>query len=50
MAFQGLTTGDISKDAHPVRMLVQERQPIVLCQSFDAVSSGYDGRKLMSLR
>jgi aspartate aminotransferase len=38
MAFQGLASGDVARDAQPLRFMVHEGLPVVLCQSFDAVS------------
>lgn len=38
MAFQGLTTGDAGRDAQPLRFMVHENLPVVLVQSFEAVS------------
>jgi aspartate aminotransferase len=40
MAFQGLSSGDVNRDAQPLRFMVHEGLPLVLAQSFDAVSSG----------
>ena len=38
MAFQGLSSGDPNRDAQPMRFIVHEGLPVVLVQSFDAVS------------
>lgn len=38
IAFQGLSTGDAGRDAQPLRFMVHEGLPVVLIQSFDAVS------------
>lgn len=35
---QGLASGDPAKDAQPVRFMVHEGLPVLLVQSFDAVS------------
>ena len=38
VAFQGLSSGDAHRDAQPLRYMVHEGLPVVLVQSFDAVS------------
>lgn len=38
MAFQGLCSGDVNRDAQPLRFMVHEGLPVVLVQSFDTVS------------
>ena len=38
MAFQGLASGDPAKDAQPLRQMAHDGLPVVLCQTFDAVS------------
>lgn len=37
LAFQGLTSGNVEKDAQPLRYMVHLGLPVVLAQSFDAV-------------
>ncbi|KAL7424869.1 aspartate transaminase aat1 [Cryptotrichosporon argae] len=41
MAFQGLTSGDTNRDAQPVRFMVHESVPVVLAQSFEAMTGLY---------
>jgi hypothetical protein len=38
MGFQGLSTGDVNRDAQPLRFMIHEGVPVVLIQGFDAVS------------
>ena len=38
MAFQGLSSGDTNRDAQPARFMAHEGLPVVMVQSFDAVS------------
>lgn len=37
MASQGLATGDVDKDAQPLRFMIHEGLPVVLVQSFDLI-------------
>ncbi|KAK4687119.1 hypothetical protein P7C73_g3003, partial [Tremellales sp. Uapishka_1] len=41
MSFQGLSSGDTNRDAQPLRFMVHEGLPVVLCQSFDAMMGLY---------
>lgn len=41
MAFQGLSSGDVNRDAQPLRFMVHESVPVVLVQSFDAMMGLY---------
>ncbi|ORY34865.1 pyridoxal phosphate-dependent transferase [Naematelia encephala] len=41
LAFQGLASGDPSRDAQPLRYMVHEGLPVVLIQSFDAMMGLY---------
>ncbi|GFZ50063.1 hypothetical protein JCM24511_07816 [Saitozyma sp. JCM 24511] len=41
MAFQGLSSGDVNRDAQPLRFMVHEGLPLVLAQSFDAMMGIY---------
>lgn len=41
MASQGLATGDVDKDAQPLRFMIHEALPVVLVQSFDAMMGLY---------
>jgi hypothetical protein len=36
---QGLASGDVNRDAQPLRFMIHEGVPVVLVQSFDAVSA-----------
>lgn len=38
MASQGLASGDVNRDAQPLRFMIHEGVPVVLIQSFDSVS------------
>lgn len=38
MASQGLASGNVNRDAQPLRFMIHEGVPVVLIQSFDAVS------------
>lgn len=37
MVFQGLSSGDVERDAQPLRSLVTIGLPVLLAQNFDAV-------------
>lgn len=37
MASQGLASGDVNRDAQPLRFMIHEGVPVVLIQSFDSV-------------
>jgi len=39
MTSQGLASGDVNRDAQPLRFMVHEGVPVVLVQSFDTVST-----------
>ena len=39
MTSQGLASGDVNRDAQPLRFMIHEGVPVVLVQSFDTVSS-----------
>lgn len=41
MSFQGLATGDLNKDAQPLRFMVHEGLPVVLVQDFEATLGLY---------
>ena len=38
MTSQGLASGDVNRDAQPLRFMIHEGVPVVLVQSFDTVS------------
>jgi len=38
MEYQGLSSGNVDRDAQPLRTMAQKRIPLVLAQTFDAVS------------
>lgn len=38
MTSQGLSSGDVNRDAQPLRFMIHEGVPVVLVQSFDTVS------------
>lgn len=38
MEFQGLSTGNVDRDAQPLRFMAHRRIPLVVAQNFDAVS------------
>lgn len=38
LAFQGLSSGNIDTDSQPIKFMVHEGLPVVVIQSFDAVS------------
>lgn len=46
LAFQGLSSGDTGRDAQPLRYMVHEGLPVVLVQSFDAVSTDVNDANL----
>jgi aspartate aminotransferase len=37
MTSQGLASGDVNRDAQPLRFMIHEGVPVVLVQSFDSV-------------
>ena len=39
MTSQGLASGDVNRDAQPLRFMIHEGVPVVLVQSFDTVST-----------
>lgn len=39
MTSQGLASGDVNRDAQPLRFMIHEGVPVVLVQSFDTVSA-----------
>jgi hypothetical protein len=39
MTSQGLSSGDVNRDAQPLRFMIHEGVPVVLVQSFDTVST-----------
>ncbi|WVQ79380.1 hypothetical protein IAT38_001477 [Cryptococcus sp. DSM 104549] len=50
MAYQGLTTGDVNRDAQGLRFMVHEGIPVVLIQCFDAMMGLYaDSPTLISV-
>ena len=49
MAFQGLVSGDTARDAQPLRLMAHDGLPVVLCQTFDAVSVAIRSGTLMPI-
>jgi len=41
MEYQGLSSGNVDRDAQPLRTMVQKRIPLVVAQNFDAVGHTY---------
>lgn len=38
-AYQGFASGDVNKDAFPIRLFLQNKIQLILCQSFAKVSN-----------
>jgi len=49
MAYQGFASGDVDKDAHPVRLFIQDGHNVALAQSF-AKNMGLYGTHINILR